>query len=507
MKKIFFLICLCGISSLVQAEEKSGFELPDVTILGQDVSEFEVPGPYTQQILEGRKGKVQFLESPEWPQTQERTMVRSLAVTAGRYGTVTSGLDWVGREKNLDYLVQMKYARTDGYRDHGSEDLIRPAGSVGVQVNDRIRLEGDYSFFRKRMELPGRIDHPTNFATRENQVIDFETGLELYPMPDQKIKSSFFGTDSRTHEDPLNESFDDRFLGFSTGLSDHALVGGVDFWTEKLQNFYSYQKVAGYFGVSGMEVREDIILDLLSAVDYYEGMAVRLDPKSSITWYFADRWSLETSVKRDMQVRSWSESYLSEYYVEGNLDELRPQRSLEGQIAISYEWLPDAVVSLSVFRKEAKDLFIWQDLDKTGLYTLGNHPEGLIQGGALEWKMKFLNAVTNRSSVQFQELEGSGSSPDIPYYPQIKLNWSLEWQFDFGLGLGTEISYIGSQSADVQGPEEINDYVLWDVMASYRWKRATFFAKVLNVLDQRYDFFAGYPGPDTQYQFGINVEF
>jgi outer membrane receptor for ferrienterochelin and colicin len=408
----------------------------------------------------------------------------------------------------LDYLLGFKYATTDGYRDHGSEDLIRPSGAIGIQAFDELRLTGEYSYFRKRMELPGRIESPSNLATRQNQAVDFEVGVGLYPFPGQQIKGNFFGTVSRTDEDPLEESFDDRFLGTSTVFTDNALTAGVEFWTERLQNFYSYQKVSGFLGVSGMDVYDTLVVESLLQIDYYEGMEVRFGPKVALSWYLTDRLSASLKVHRDMEVRSWSESYLSEYYVEGNLIEIRPQREVEGEFKFSYRMFGGWTTSLAFFRREIKDLFIWQDFDGNGLYTLVNHPEALIQGGALEMHSELTPALTGHANFTFQEVEGEEqSSREIPYMPKIKIQGELDWKGPYGFGLGTSVSYLGSQFIDVTGPSQIQDYVLWDIRASYEWRNFTFFVKVFNVLDQRYDIFAGYPGPDTQYQFGTNVQF
>lgn len=489
-------------------EEKSGFELPEVTILGKDVSEFETPGSFTSKSEDGRKDEVQYLEHPESFYKDEKSSFKNFSVTMGRYETVTTGIDWSGKEKDLDYLLGFKFARTDGYRDHGSEDLIRPSGAIGIQIFDDLRLTGDYSYFRKRMELPGRIESPSNLATRQNQAVDFEVGLELYPFPGQQMKSNFFGTVSRTDEDPLEQSFDDRFLGGSIVFTDDALTGGLELWTEKLQNFYSYQKVSGFFGVSGLDLRDTFVLESLLQVDYYEGMNVRFGPKISLSWYLTDRFSASLKMHRDMEVRSWSESYLSEYYVEGNLNEIRPQRELEGELEFSYRTTDGLMTSLSLFHKEIKDFFIWQDLDGNGLYTLVNHPEVLIQGLELEAHVDLACGLTGNMSFTFQEVEGRDEgSKQVPYVPKFKFEGGLDWDGPYGFGLGTTISYVGSQFIDVTGIGQIQDYILWDIRTSYEWHHFTFYVKLLNVLDQRYDIFDGYPGPNTQYQFGMNVQF
>jgi hypothetical protein len=495
-------------SLFASAEEKSGFELPEVTILGKDISEFETPGSYSSKSEEGRKGQIQYHEQPDTFHADEKSYFGTLYTTIGRYDTVTVGLDWSGKEKIIDYLLGFKFARTDGYRDHGSEDLIRPSGAIGIQIFDDLRLTSDYSYFRKRMELPGRIESPSSLATRQNQATDFEVGLELYPSPGQQMKNNFFGTISRTDEDPLQQSFDDRFLGGSTVFNDHALTGGLEFWTEKLENFYSYQKVSGFFGVSGLDLHDTFVLEALLHLDYYEGMNVRFDPKVALTWYLTDQFSASFKVYRDMKVRSWSESYLAEYYVEGNLDEIRPQRELGSEVKFSYLVTDHLTPSLSLFRKEIKDFFIWQDLDGNGLYTLVNHPEVLLQGIELQMHVDMTSCFVGNMSFTLQEPEGEDeSSKEVPYVPRYKFEGGLDWDGPYGFGLGTSISYVGSQFIDVTGSGQIQDYILWDIRTSYEWRNFTFYVKVLNVLDQRYDIFDGYPGPNTQYQFGMNAQF
>lgn len=502
---LFFMLVALG----VRAEERSGFELPEVTILGKDVSEFQYAGVFTTSRSKDEKDSVRTLERPSPSnEKRQRSSFKNLSTTVGRYGTFTSSADLGGMEQDIDYLVQLKYARTDGYRDHAEEDLIRPSGSIGLQLKEGLRFDGDFAFFHKKMDLPGPVSAPTMLATRENQSIDYQARLEFYTSPEQRLMGSIFGTLSRTDEDPLQASFDDQFLGFSTELTQGIFKTGFEFWSERLENFYSYQKITGFAGISGWEILDGLMLESLLRMDYYEGQPVRVDPKASLVWFATDRLSASLSVQREMKVRSWSSSYLSEYYLEGNLDELQPQRGVAGDVTLSYLVKEGLTTSLSFFGEKTRDFFVWGDSDGNGLFTLENYPDLSILGVKLEFQVEFFKSLTGLSRFTFQNVKSEEEGlENVPYLPELKGEWGLEWKGPYGFGVGTNISYLGRQFTERTGEDQIDEVVLWDMTISYRWHSAKFFAKVLNVLDQRYDILDGYPGPDTQYQFGVNLEF
>ncbi len=503
---VFFLSCMFFSAF---AEEKSGLELPEVTILGKDVSEFQYAGSFTHSKEAGEKEEIRELERPLQTMDQTgKTSFKNFSTTAGRYGTLIAGADLGGMEKNMDYLFQMKYARTDGYRDHAEEELINPLGSVGIQLKNDLRVTSDFSFFHKQMDLPGQVTAPTSLATRENQSVDYEGGVELYPFPEQRLKASVFGTLSRTDEDPLEESFDDHFFGFSAEIMESIFKLGLEFWSEELENFYSYQKISGFAGVSGWEISPGLIWESLFCVDYYEGEPIRVDPKVSLMCFVTDQLSLSLNIYQKMKVRSWSESYLSEYYVEGNLTELRPQRTLGGDLTFSYLVKEGFTTSLAFFGEKVKNFYMWQDVDENGLFTLENHPEVSILGLRLELQIEIFKSLVGVSRFTFRNIQGEESGFErVPYVPELKGEWGLEWKSQSGFGVGTNLSYLGRQFVGPQGYDQIDEYVLWDMNGFYQWHNAKFFVKVLNVLDQRYDIFEGYPGPNTQYQFGVNLEF
>lgn len=506
-------ICLgFGISHFgfsVLAAEKESFELPEVTIMGKDFSEYETPDTFTYTMPREKKGEILHREEPGAIQEQEtEEHFRTLSASGGRYGTIASSADLAGRARHLDYLLQWKYARTDGYRDHAAEDFVSPSAGLGIQVDKSARLWGDFGYFRKRMELPGPVDAPTPDLSRRNDFTDFDAGMDMDPVEGQRLKTGIYGKFSRTEETPGRPTLEDSVLGLSSTWVHHELRAGVDFYTEQLDNFYSARKVSGYGGVSELPIGGDLFLESILHVDYYEGMAARLHPRAALVWEATHELKISGGAGKKMHVRDWSGSYLSEYYVEGNREELRPQRELEGFLAASYILSDEFTASLSLFQRESKDHLVWQDADGNGLFSYVNQSEVLIRGLSLELQSRLWNSWTGRSRLTFQDPEGEGrEGRRVPYVPGIRYDFGLDWKGPAGFGIGTDIAYVSSQYIDFSGSGQIQDYVLWDVVISYEWQGFTVFGKFLNVLDQRYDYYRGYPGPDTQYQFGINIAF
>lgn len=512
MKKIFILIVSLILSGRIcfASDEKSGFELPEVTIHGKDVSEYELPGGYESFNFgdESVKGKVARSEAPESGKLSKGTSFKNIGLSAGRYGTFTSNVDWAGMERSIDYLLQFQYAGSDGYRDHSSEDLYLPSGSIGFPLNDKTRFSGEFAYFKKRMELPGPITQPTPNAVRDNESTDFRAGFSNEAFDGLHSELNIFGAIARTDEDPIQKSFDDQFLGASAVFEYDYFKAGLDFSTEKLQDFYSYHKFSASGGVEQFELCENVYLDLSAEIYYYEGMAIRLNPKIAATWYANNSLSIFFEAGRNASVRNWSESYLSENYVEGNLQELRPQRDLEIAAGFNYLWMENLSSSIRLFQNNYKDLLVWQDLDNNGLYTLLNQPEAAVRGVELNAQYRIRDLFTWTSSVIVQDPDGQDFLGDeIPYIPKYIIQSGVEWQTPFKVKLGSDMSYTGSQFIGFSGSSQIQDYILWNFNVSYPWKNAVFYSKILNVLDQRYDYFFGYPGPDTQYQFGVIFEF
>ena len=439
---------------------------------------------------------------------QKKHTIKNASLSGGRYGYFTASTDLAGSEVDLDYLLQFKYARADGYRDHNGEEMYRPKGALGLQLNPELRFSGEYGFFTKEMELPGRVDQPTGNAIRENESSDFSAGLEWLGSDGKFLDAKVFGSLARSKESLTKKSLDDQGIGAGSSFSYDYLRWGVDVWTEKLQNFYSYQKGSVFGGVSGFPLREFLILDAVAGIDYYEGMFPRVSMKSNLNWYMSNRLWTFAGFKREMKIRSWSESYLTEYYVEGNQNEVRPERSIEGDAGVSCVLVKNYVSTLSFFISQKKDMLVWQDLDENGLFTLVNLNRARLMGVSLELQGRLWEKVQVTSKVMVQSIQNEDPfGEEVPYVPKIKYEFGLDWFLTDRWTLGSSVSYTGSQFVNEDAVGQIQDYILCDFKSSYQWKHLTFFVKVLNALDQRYDFYEGYPGPDTQYVAGVNLEY
>jgi len=508
-KATLFILFLSGTFCLA-SDEKSGFELPEVTIHGKDISEYELPGGYASFDIKAgdAKGKIMRSEMPGVETGSKGESFRSISLSAGRYDTFTSGVDLAGMSKYLDYLFQFQYAETDGYRDHSSEELYLTSGSAGFQLNERNRLSGEFAFFKKLMQLPGPVTLPTPLAVRDNESTDFRVGLANDSLNGFHSDSSIYGVLSRMDEDPIAKSFDNQVLGFSSNLSYEFVRGDFDISSERLQDYYSYLTFALSGGVEQWEIYQDIYLDASLELDHYEGLDERVNPRMGATWYASDTFAVFVEIGRHFSVRNWTESYLSEGYVEGNLEELRPQRDLKTAVGISYAWMENLNSSLRLFQNNYKDMLVWQDLNSNGLFTLVNQPEATVRGAEINIQYHLRDTFAWNTSITLQDPDGQDFVGDeIPYVPKVAIQSGIEWQTPLKIKFGSDMSYTGSQFITFADESQIQDYILWNMNISYEWKNATFFSKILNVLDQRYDYFFGYPGPDTQYQFGVIWEF
>ena len=80
--------------------------------------------------------------------------------------------------------------------------------------------------------------------------------------------------------------------------------------------------------------------------------------------------------------------------------------------------------------------------------------------------------------------------------------WNVSTGIQYIKGLYTSVITNG------QGTEQTEDFVLWNLRASYRLcKYATLYVKGENLLAQRYEIMAGYPMPKATFMGGVHISF
>lgn len=448
----------------------------------------------------------------------------------GSYGTLETELTNRVRKGRFSSVVSGSYNRTDGHRQNMPFEQYGGYGKLGYELTDNWRTYADVNVTHFNATYPGPVTAPllegdqritrgvTSVAV-ENHYDKTSGALSFfYNWGDHWINDGY--TPSRG-ESPQDGRFNsrDNMMGISlyqiTQLfRGNRLTLGFDWfryggkaWTQfvKGENAGTRRdlvnkhenELAGY-----ADFRQDLgswlTVNAGLRLDHHSRVGTEWVPQAGLAFHLPHRMELKASATKGFRYPILREMYM---FPPQNPN-LKPESMWNYELAFSQS-LFDGRLSYGVnlFYIDGKNLIL--TLPNPSGSGMLNQNSGEIKNSGAElqaaWRINRQWSVDGNYSFLHME-NPVVAAPEHKLYAGASFTegrWSIANGLQYIAGLYTAVS-----------PDTTEDFVLWNVRASFRAARwLSLWARGENLLAQKYEINAGYPMPRATAMAGININF
>ena len=449
-------------------------------------------------------------------------------VGAGSYGTVQTEATNRVRHGRFSSVVSASYNRTDGHRKDMGFEQYGGYAKLGYDISDAWNVYGDINITHFNASNPGTVTEPltdndsritrgmASFALQNNYdrtsgALSFfynwgyhkindgygpgeEPQESLFRSKDLMMGLSWYQSAEMWQGSRLTLGFDYQHFGgesWNKVVATGAREPGVD----KKQD-----EVAGY-----ADFRQDIAgwlsLNAGIRVDHHSHVGTEWVPQGGLAFHLPKDAELKAMVSKGFRNPTIREMYM---FPPQNPD-LRPERLMNYELSFSQHLLDGALTyGANLYYINGDNLIMTIREDGRPR----NVNSGKIENWGLETNAAYRvnphwNVNANYSWVHMEH--PVISAPEHKLYAGADFTqgrWNVSTGIQYIKGLYTSVVTNG------QGTEQTEDFVLWNLRASYRLcKYATLYVKGENLLAQRYEIMAGYPMPKATFMGGVHISF
>ena len=449
----------------------------------------------------------------------------------GSWNTVQTEVTNRVRYKGFSSIVSASYNRTDGHRTDMGFEQYGGYAKLGYDFSPHWRVRADVNVTHFNASNPGTVSDPLTDADQsvtrgmtslavENEYEGTSGALSVfYNWGDHHIND---GYSVLAGESPLDYRFNshDDMMGISAYQSvrmfrGNRLTVGVDWYRfggsawnqyvagerrgerEDIVNIAQHE-VAGY-----VDFRQNIgtwlTLDAGIRIDHHSHIGVEWVPQAGLSLHLPHSMELKASVSKGFRYPTIREMYM---FPPQNPD-LRPERMWTYELALSQKLLEGRLsYGLNIFYISGDNMILrLPNPDGAGML---NQNSGEIRNAGVEaqaaWRIARDWSVD--ANYSFLHMENP-----VVAAPEHKLY--VGGLFTHGRWhVSTGVQYIAGLYTQVGENPVQEDFVLWNVRASFRildwmsvWVRGE------NLLDWQYEINAGFPMPGANVTGGLNFEF
>ena len=449
-------------------------------------------------------------------------------VGAGSYGTVQTEATNRVRHGRFSSVVSASYNRTDGHRKDMGFEQYGGYAKLGYDISDAWNVYGDINITHFNASNPGTVTEPltdndsritrgmASFALQNNYdrtsgALSFfynwgyhkindgygpgeEPQESLFRSKDLMMGLSWYQSAEMWQGSRLTLGFDYQHFGgesWNKVVATGAREPGVD----KKQD-----EVAGY-----ADFRQDIAgwlsLNAGIRVDHHSHVGTEWVPQGGLAFHLPKDAELKAMVSKGFRNPTIREMYM---FPPQNPD-LRPERLMNYELSFSQHLLDGALTyGANLYYINGDNLIMTIREDGRPR----NVNSGKIENWGLETNAAYRvnphwNVNANYSWVHMEH--PVISAPEHKLYAGADFTqgrWNVSTGIQYIKGLYTSVV------TNRQGTEQTEDFVLWNLRASYRLcKYATLYVKGENLLAQRYEIMAGYPMPKATFMGGVHISF
>lgn len=449
----------------------------------------------------------------------------------GSWNTVQTELTNRVRYKGFSSIISASYNRTDGHRTDMGFEQYGGYAKLGYDFTDNWRIRADVNVTHFNASNPGTVSDPLSDAdqsvTRGMTSLAVENEYErtsgalsvFYNWGDHHINDGYHPS---AGEQPLDYRFNshDDMMGISAYQSvrmfrGNRLTVGVDWYRFGGSAWNRYvvgerngerediadvvrHEVAGY-----VDFRQNIgtwlTLDAGVRIDYHSHVGTEWVPQAGLSFHLPYAIELKASASKGFRYPTIREMYM---FPPQNPD-LRPERMWTYELALSQKLLKGRLsYGLNIFYISGDNMILrLPNPDGAGML---NQNSGEVRNAGVEAQAAWRIARDWSVDANYSFLHMDNpvvAAPEHKLYAGALFThgrWHVSTGVQYVAGLYTQVG---------ENPVQ-EDFVLWNVRASFRildwmsvWVRGE------NLLDWQYEINAGFPMPGANVTGGLNFEF
>ena len=449
----------------------------------------------------------------------------------GSWNTVQTELTNRVRYKGFSSIISASYNRTDGHRTDMGFEQYGGYAKLGYYFTDNWRIRADVNVTHFNASNPGTVSDPLSDAdqsvTRGMTSLAVENEYErtsgalsvFYNWGDHHINDGYHPS---AGEQPLDYRFNshDDMMGISAYQSvrmfrGNRLTVGVDWYRFGGSAWNRYvvgerngerediadvvrHEVAGY-----VDFRQNIgtwlTLDAGVRIDHHSHVGTEWVPQAGLSFHLPYAIELKASASKGFRYPTIREMYM---FPPQNPD-LRPERMWTYELALSQKLLKGRLsYGLNIFYISGDNMILrLPNPDGAGML---NQNSGEVRNAGVEAQVAWRIARDWSVDANYSFLHMDNP---VVAAPEHKLY--VGGLFSHGRWhVSTGVQYVAGLYTQVGENPVQEDFVLWNVRASFRildwmsvWVRGE------NLLDWQYEINAGFPMPGANVTGGLNFEF
>ena len=449
----------------------------------------------------------------------------------GSWNTVQTELTNRVRYKGFSSIISASYNRTDGHRTDMGFEQYGGYAKLGYYFTDNWRIRADVNVTHFNASNPGTVSDPLSDAdqsvTRGMTSLAVENEYErtsgalsvFYNWGDHHINDGYHPS---AGEQPLDYRFNshDDMMGISAYQSvrmfrGNRLTVGVDWYRFGGSAWNRYvvgerngerediadvvrHEVAGY-----VDFRQNIgtwlTLDAGVRIDHHSHVGTEWVPQAGLSFHLPHAIELKASASKGFRYPTIREMYM---FPPQNPD-LRPERMWTYELALSQKLLKGRLsYGLNIFYISGDNMILrLPNPDGAGML---NQNSGEVRNAGVEAQVAWRIARDWSVDANYSFLHMDNP---VVAAPEHKLY--VGGLFSHGRWhVSTGVQYVAGLYTQVGENPVQEDFVLWNVRASFRildwmsvWVRGE------NLLDWQYEINAGFPMPGANVTGGLNFEF
>lgn len=464
-------------------------------------------------------------------QLHEEGVKTNVNLGYGSFNTLQSEVTNRIRKGRFTSLISGSYNRTDGHRSDMGFEQYGGYAKLGYRVTDNWNLRGDVNVTHFNASYPGPVSAPlldgdqsitrgmTSFAVENKYEKTSGAASFFYNWGNHWINDGYTPSKGETPQESRFLSFD-NMMGLSLYQSTQFFPGnritvGFDWFRyggHAWNKFVSGEKagttsdlvdkhedeLAGY-----VDFRQNLgswlTLDAGVRVDHHSRVGTEWIPQAGLSFHLPRTIELKASASKGFRYPILREMYM---FPPQNPD-LKPESMWSYELAWAQHLLDNSLTyGINLFYIDGKNLIVTlPNPNGTGML---NQNTGKIENCGVEGEIAY--RIDPHWSVEANYSYLHMENPVVGA-PEHKLYAGAQYTHKRWT-VSTGVQYIDNLYTTVGDNPQTEEFVLWNLNASFRVNRwLDVWARGENLLAQRYEINAGYPMPRATVMAGVNLNF
>ncbi len=464
-------------------------------------------------------------------QLHEEGVKTNVNLGYGSFNTLQSEVTNRIRKGRFTSLISGSYNRTDGHRSDMGFEQYGGYAKLGYRVTDNWNLRGDVNVTHFNASYPGPVSAPlldgdqsitrgmTSFAVENKYGKTSGAASFFYNWGNHWINDGYTPSKGETPQESRFLSFD-NMMGLSLYQSTQFFPGnritvGFDWFRYGGHAWNKYvsgekagttsdlvdkheDELAGY-----VDFRQNLgswlTLDAGVRVDHHSRVGTEWVPQAGLSFHLPRTIELKASASKGFRYPILREMYM---FPPQNPD-LKPESMWSYELAWSQHLLDNRLsYGINLFYIDGKNLIVTlPNPNGTGML---NQNTGKIENCGVEGEVAY--RIDPHWSVEANYSYLHMENPVVGA-PEHKLYAGAQYTHKRWT-VSTGVQYIDNLYTTVGDNAQTEEFVLWNLNASFRVNRwLDVWARGENLLAQRYEINAGYPMPKATVMAGVNLNF